>query len=455
VTPRSLRLRLILAAAGLILLALALAGFGLRAVFDSVLDRRTVEELDRTARSLAGQAEIGPEGHVSVPRPPGDPRQANAYGGLYWQIEWQDLAGDQRLRSRSLWDVALDLPPGTLPVPGAGRRVLDLPGPQNSRLLAVVRQVRILRSSASQSLVIVVALDRAELAASRAAFLELLMPALAGLGLVLVLAMTLFVHRALLPFRGLRAALRALHEGQVSALPGNFPDEVQPLADDLNRLAALQAAAVERARAGAADLAHGLKTPLAVLDALARRARTSGQVELGGEIEAQAALMARQVERVLARARSASAGTLRRARCAPAPLVEKLVSLLQRLPGDRLLAWEILVPSQATLPVEGEDLTEMLGNLLDNARKWANGRVRVTAGAGFLAVEDDGPGMAEAEMQEIARGQRWDESRPGSGFGLAITRDLCEATGGRLELSNSRLGGLRAALSWSREHDPA
>ena len=452
--PGSLRLRLTLAAGGLIVLALALAGAGLVVVFDSVLNTRTADELDRTAKYLAGQAEIAPDGSVVLHRPPADPRGSTAYGGFYWQVEVRngDAERQASLRSRSLWDMTLTLPEGTLPVPPSGNKVLDLPGPQGSTLLAVVRQVHIRTGPEDRFLTIVTALDRKELAESRRAFLHLLIPALSLLGVVLVGAMTLFVSRAMLPFRALRGELRAIHEGRSTALPAGFPEEVQPLADDLNRLLTLQAAAVERARGQAGDLAHGLKTPLAVLTALARRAEADGQPALAREIDEQAQAMARQVERVLARARSASASSLRRPRCDAAQVVGKLVSVLQRLPAEQKLAWRIDLPAQLQLPVQEDDLMEMLGNLLDNARKWASSTFTVSAcaqaGRVGISIADDGPGMAPEEIARIARGQRWDESQPGTGFGLAITRDLCEATGGAMELSRSGQGGLLAVLSW-------
>ncbi len=447
----SLRARLIFAAAGLIALALALTGFGLRIVMDSVLNERAVTELDRIAKDLAGQAEIGPAGEIALRRTPADPRTTTAYGGLYWQIE-PDRGSP--LRSRSLWDAALTIPPDTSPAIDSPVRVLDLVGPENSDLIAIVRDIRILREGDFRQLVITVALDRAELSESRRGFLELLVPALVGLGLVLLLAMAIFVRQALLPFGTLRAELKALHEGRSAALPRNLPEEVQPLADDLNRLVSLQEAAVARARTQAGDLAHGLKTPLAILEALGRRAQAAGDAVTAREIEEQAALMRGQVERVLARARGASSGTLRRERTAALPIAERVLGVMRRLPDGARFDWRLDVPESLALPLPADDLTEMLGNLLDNARKWGRSRVTISGWNDRercgLAVEDDGPGMVPAEMAAIDRGRRWDESTPGSGFGLAITRDLAEAGGGRLDLGPAPDGGLRAAVSWPR-----
>lgn len=435
----SLRLRLVVAAAALILLALALGGAGLLLIFDRVLEARAVEELDRTAKYLSAQIEPLPDGTPRLLQEPADPRLANAYGGLYWQVE----GGGALLRSRSLWDARLDLPRAPQ---GAERRVEKLAGPERSRLLAVARSVALGRRGQEADYIILVAIDRRDLAASRDAFLALLVPSLAGLGLVLVLAMAAFVHAAMLPFRTLGAGLRAVEEGRRATLSGAVPEEVRPVVDALNRLITLQERAVERARMQAGDMAHGLKTPLAVLGALARRLAASGDTGRAAEVEEQIHAMSRQVDRALARARAGGAGVLRRRHSAVRPVAERLVALLRRLPAERELAWEIAIPADFTFPAEEGDLTEMLGNVLDNARKWAASRVRIGIADKALLVEDDGPGLEPALADSIARGQRWDESRPGTGFGLAITRDLVEVCGGSLRLERAPLGGLRVLL---------
>ncbi|WP_336490285.1 hypothetical protein [Methylobacterium nigriterrae] len=255
---RSLRLKLSLAAVGLIALALLLGGAGLVLIFDKVLDTRTADELNHTAKLLAGQVGFSADGTLILGVTPADPRFGAPYGGLYWQVE---TAGGQSLRSRSLWDRVLILP--ERPVTAlAHHQVTDVPSPASGQAIAVVRTVQISDPKPEPELVIVVAMDRGGLVASRSTFLRLLVPSLIALGLILACAMVAFVHLALRPFRALHAAMCAIHEGSRPRLPDHFPDEVQPLVDDLNHLLGVQETALQRARAQAADMAHGLKTPL-------------------------------------------------------------------------------------------------------------------------------------------------------------------------------------------------
>lgn len=439
---RSLRLRLGLAASALITLALALAGLGLVVLFDRVLQIRAAEDLDRTAKFLAGQVVLAPDGIPSLTVEPPDPRFGTTYGGLYWQIGGD---GVEALRSRSLWDKRLDAPP--FPAGTIEKRTLNLDGPDGGHLIGVSRRVEIDRGADRVPVTITVAIDRNDLAASRATFLGLLVPALIALGLVLSLAMVIFVQQALSPLRALRDDLRAVHEGRRTTLPTGFPDEVQPLVDDLNRLIGLQERALLRARTQAGDMAHGLKTPLAVLTAFARRV-ADDRPDLANEVEEQAHAMGRQVERSLVRARIAAVGNLRRRSCLVRPVVDRLLVTLQRLPDAASLSWDVVVPDTLAYPGDDGDLTEMLGNLLDNGRKWAHRRVVVTAKLNGLTIEDDGPGMSEEAIAHVARGKRWDEGKPGTGFGIAISSDIAEETGSVMTLAPSKLGGLRVDLDW-------
>ncbi|HWM80478.1 MAG TPA: HAMP domain-containing sensor histidine kinase [Pseudolabrys sp.] len=445
---RSLLFRLSLAATILIALALSLAAFGLTAIFNQEIERRAAAELTQIVRAIAAQVRLDPDGTPALDTPLPDPRFDTPYGGLYWQVSTME---GKRSRSRSLWDVDLAVPEDH---PDGKRWVTDLDGPNRSRLLSVVQDISVSSPAGDTALQIVAALDRSDLAVSERSLLRLLIPSLAALGLILAIAMSVFIRLALRPFDELRRGLHTIHTGTSRSLAGTFPDEVQPVVDDLNRLIAFQDAAVERARTQAGDLAHALKTPLAVLGAVARQAAGDGRGDLSDPIKEQVLLMQRQVDRVLARARAGIAATLIRKSIAVAPVAQKVVRALERLPDNRDrpgLHWECNAAAGTRFPGEEGDLTEMLGNLLDNARKWAKSRTRLTAtgssGVLRIAIEDDGPGLPADLVPHIVRGQRWDETQPGTGFGLAITQDIAEGYRGRLDLDRSELGGLCATVT--------
>jgi signal transduction histidine kinase len=250
----------------------------------------------------------------------------------------------------------------------------------------------------------------------------------------------------------LRARLLAVREGRERRVEGRFPTEVAPLVDDLNALLADREERVARARAKAGDLAHGLKTPLAVLAQEAERARRSGHEELAGTIEQQVERMRRQVEHHLAQARAAAAaGGDPAIRCSVIASVEGLVRTLHRLHAERGLEIEMQVAPEHVVRCQREDLDEMLGNLLDNACKWARSRVVVASardGARMvITIDDDGAGLDPSLHDRVLqRGVRADQAAPGSGLGLAIVRDLAELYGGDIRLEGSPAGGVRATL---------
>ncbi len=444
-SPRSLLFRLTSIAALLIALALSIAGFVLNAIFTHQIEQRAADEMVQVVRAIAAQVRVGPDGSVAVDVTPSDPRFETPYGGRYWQATSEK---GQHARSRSLWDFVIAAPGYK---PDGERWVANLEGPAGARLLAVLQDVVVRAGQGEAELRIVAALDRNELAAAQRSFANLLALSLAALGAILIVAMALFIRLALGPFRDLGRGLQEIHAGQSRALAGRFPDEVQPVVDDLNRLIEFQDSALARARTQAGDLAHGLKTPLAVLGAVARQADGEGRKDIAGPIEEQIEAMNRHVERALARARAGLAAVLGHQKCAVAPVVEKVVHAFGRLSDTRELAWETKVQPSAQFPGDDGDLTEILGNLLDNARKWSARQIRVSAetvaGSLVLRVEDDGPGLSQEQALQIARGRRWDESRPGTGFGLAITRDLAESYQGNLELDGSELGGMRATVT--------
>src|SRR5262245_17129173 len=259
------------------------------------------------------------------------------------------------------------------------------------------------------------------------------------------------VRNTMSPFKYLQSRLAAVREGRNKRMVGAYPDEVQSLVNDLNSLLEHREQAVRRAQAKAGDLAHGLKTPLAVLAHEARRVHDAGQPELAASITQQVERMGRQIDYHLAHARAAASAAAPGTRCSIAESVEGLSRALRRLHVERGLTIDVQVPDEHSVRSQREDLDEMLGNLLDNACKWAKSKVHVASvrnGAGILiTVDDDGPGLDPSMRTAVLqRGVRADEAAPGSGFGLAIVRDLADLYGGSITLDASPLGGLRAQL---------
>lgn len=259
------------------------------------------------------------------------------------------------------------------------------------------------------------------------------------------------VQKGLTPLQDLRARLGAVHAGRQSRVDGQYPAEVQPLVDDVNALLAYREEAVQRAIAKAGDLAHGLKTPLAVLAHEAERARRAGHDDLATAIADQVDRMRRQMDYHLAHARAAAATTAVGTRTSVSESVDALVRTLTRLHAERGLTIESRVANGQTVAVQREDLDEMIGNLLDNACKWATSRVAISSSTGdrrvVIVIDDDGPGIPdEMTTAVLRRGVRADEAAPGTGFGLAIVRDLAELYNGAIALERAPLGGVRGRL---------
>lgn len=264
------------------------------------------------------------------------------------------------------------------------------------------------------------------------------------------------VRRALAPFRALRASLSAVREGRNPRVEGAYPTEVQPLVNDVNALLDDRERAVARALATAGDLAHGLKTPLAVLEQEAEEAHAAGHPELAATLHQQVERMRRQIDYHLARSRAtASSRAAPGLRCFVLPSVEGLVRTMRRLYAERELTIGADVSAAHEIRGRREDLDEMLGNLIDNACKWARSRVAISSsieGAQLvIAVDDDGPGLDPSlRAQVLQRGVRADQQVHGSGLGLAIVSDLAELYGGSVALDTSPLGGTRARLELPR-----
>jgi signal transduction histidine kinase len=271
-------------------------------------------------------------------------------------------------------------------------------------------------------------------------------------GVALMTGGVVGVRQGLMPFRRLRERLSAVRAGEDRRVAGEYPSEVQPLIDEMNALLEDREMAVKRAVSTAGDLAHGLKTPLALLAQVAERAGGEGNSELAESIGQQVERMSRHVNYHLARARAAASGAAGAPPCPVAASAEALVRTVLRLYGGRGLEISSALAGELRARVQREDLDEILGNLLDNACKWAKSRIALDAfrsGATVvLTLDDDGPGLTPAQRNVvIERGVRLDEASPGSGLGLAIVRDLTELYGGSISIEESPLGGLRVQVS--------
>jgi signal transduction histidine kinase len=259
------------------------------------------------------------------------------------------------------------------------------------------------------------------------------------------------VKRGLASFNELRANLTGVREGRETRLDGAYPSEVQPVVSELNALLSDREQRIAKAHRKAGDLAHGLKTPLTLLNQQAERAKAAGQTELASAILQQVERMRRQVDYHLAHARASASGGNPTARCHVLTSADALARTMQTIHAERHLAIDVHVPHDHFVRLQREDFEEMLGNLVDNACKWTKTRVEVRSsldqGQVITTVDDDGPGLDPSLRETVLRrGVRADEAAPGSGLGLAIVADLVELYGGSIALGSSPLGGLRATL---------
>jgi signal transduction histidine kinase len=444
---RSLRLRLFVAATIAVAAALAVAGVLLTGLFERHVTRHYDAELQSYLRQLSAAIEFSPDGRISLGQQLQDARFGEPLSGLYWQIE-EDKSGFI-LGSRSLWDTRIPLPKDALAKGAVDSHIL--PGPQGTRLRVQERMIVFDLPSGSRSLRMAVAMDVAEIAAARSGFAADIWPSLATIGLLLLVAAWFYIGIGLRPLEGIRRSLNAVRNGASRRLEGDFPSEVMPLVVEANALLAAQDDSLARARARATDLAHGLKTPLAVLQSDAERLKARGQDDIGEEVWQLAEQMRRHVQRELARARLRGGETAKPQ--AVRPVAERIMASLRRTPLGETLSWVLDIPADLTLSADTEDMTELFGSLLDNACKWARSEVRMEAqvsDAGIcIRVLDDGSGVPEAALASLAdRGVRLDESVPGSGLGLAIARDIVTAYRGSLVVRNRTGGGFAVILEF-------
>jgi signal transduction histidine kinase len=400
--------------------------------------------LDRDAESLLSGVQAGPDGALRI-----DPARVSAvyqrpFSGHYYVVR----SGEQSIVSRSLWDAGL-----TVPALAAGAAAdFNTSGPQQQPLLVHARTYRKL----GRDVTIAVAEDLSELNAGLMRFQLAYGAVSAAVLAVLLLVQRTIVSRGLRPVEAVRENMARLERGETARLEAAGPAEIAPLIAELNRLLGSMGNRTRRSREALGNLAHALKTRLAVLRQAAEAPELAAHAALRETLHESAEDMRRIVERELKRARL-SGGALPGQRVDLRSEVEALVGTLKAIYADKPLHIDWQVARGAQFKGDREDLLEMLGNLLDNACKWSASRVSLQAsahdGIRFL-IEDDGPGCSPEALVVLARrGFRADESKPGSGLGLAIVRDIVEGYGGTLQFSRSpALGGLRVEV---RLPDPA
>jgi signal transduction histidine kinase len=428
----SLRLRLLAGAAVFILAALALSAGALTYLFERHVERWINAELSTYIDRLIAGIEKGPDGTLTVARAPGDPRFQRPLSGLYWQVNIEPQG--PVIRSRSLWDFEITLPAEANV--GDTLHEYELPGPDGKLLHLVQRRIELPARLGGNTVRVATAIDDASINAASRGFAGALVPLLAVLALLLMAAAWAQVSIGLKPLAVMRSKLADVASGAAPRLGNDFPAEVLPLASEIDRLLGARERQIEKARARAGDLAHGLKTPLQLLSDDARALKEKGEVVLAEDIEGIAETMRRHVERELTRARSGANAA--NAAANVDSVTHRVIRVVERTPVGRRLAWNIDIPSGLMARIDPDDLTEALGNLLENAARHAREAVTVSAsiadGMVEVSVIDDGPGIPPARAQEaLKRGGRLDSSGS-AGLGLAIVSDIAEAWGAMLAI---------------------
>ena len=437
----SLTRRMIGVAALWISVLLLIGGFALDRLLTSSIIRNFDDQLVYVLNNaLIAASEIGPDGEVRFNRPPADQRFIQPYSGVYFQVSG---IGADTFASRSLWDRRLRvLPEAHSLIEPHVHDSNEFPG---EPLRIAERDVVLPGSDVRWRFQI--AQSRKDIDAQIRELRSTLIWSFAALGLGLLVLAALQTIYGLWPLRRVQREVAAIRSGKEHRISDTFPTEIRPLTEEINQLLAHSEEQAEEARRHAGNLAHALKTPLTVIT----NAATADSPDLDDTVIREAAVMRRQVDHHLARARAIGRRTSGQARARVWDSVEAVQRAVDRLYEQ--VTVDITGDRECEVRVERQDLDEMIGNLIENAAKYGNGRVFVTverrSGMVDVIVEDDGPGIPEAEREAIfARGARLDVDKPGTGLGLAIVRDVADIYGGRVTLERSEdLGGLLATLS--------
>lgn len=438
----SLKLSLVLGAALWSILTLSAAGAAITFIFSITVQRDQMEDLgaalDRLTTELLQEEPV-------IARALSDPRYEVPGGGLYYQV--QELESGELLRSRSLWDSELDLP---MP-PAGGQALVERAGPERQVLTTLVRDVEIVPASGQRRMVRMAVAENVDLrGGSIRTFATQIGIALLIVAIGLSIAGWFLVHLGLRPLDKLRRGLEQITSGKRSRLDETVPVEFVPLVHEVNSLLDVQERTIKLSRERADDLAHGLKTPLAVMRATAERLKAAGDVSNAAGLELLSAEMAERIDYQLRltqlRIRSESQGLSSSVDQA----LLRSVAVIRKTGRGADLFWNMSA-DRVNADIDSHDLMELVGVLLENAAKWARSEVVVgctLAGAtAQFMVADDGPGLGENEIALLGvRGRRLDETRSGSGFGIAIAKEIVRLNRGTILLDRAPAGGLRVTV---------
>jgi signal transduction histidine kinase len=448
----SLAFRLSAAACACILLILPATGVALVSVYRGAVENSFDVRLNYYLQYLIGatsQAK-GDRLVLEAPNTLGEPLFSLPASGWYWQISPTVPDSQPLLKSGSLVSESLTLPEPEVPGADAGVRRIYVSGPEGELLRVVAREIIFPGGEQPHSYTFAVAGDAGEIDESVWSFTTMLIAAFAALGAALVLATIFQVRYGLRPLSDIGARLAAIRSGKANKLEGDLPEEIQPLQKELNSLIQSNQDIIDRARTHVGNLAHALKTPLSVVTNEAR----GRDDPFAQKVIEQAEIMRQQVTHHLDRAQvAARAGVVGRATDIK-PVVEDMRAALAKIYSQQNVEITSDCPGNLRFQGEKQDLQEMIGNLMDNACKWARDRVAISAvsdseeeGYLIIYVDDDGPGLPPAAREKaVKRGRRLDEGKPGSGLGLSIVADLSNLYSGDFRLDESDLGGLRAKL---------
>jgi len=449
----SLSFRLTASAAAVSIVLLVVAGLLLINLFSSAVERNFDARLQAVLDGLLANVEVAENQQLNIQGQIADTRFRLPLSGWYWQVTPVEEKSQAGLASPSLLEARLKPAPGDLAERDASDIARFFLTDSNNNRLRVIEQ-RFTLFGGEQHYSFIVAGNFDELREEIAAFTGTLIIVLGLLGAGLLAALMVQVRYGLKPLRLLRRELSEIRRGNSEQLAGEFPVEIKPVADELNLLIHSNTEIIERARTQVGNLAHALKTPLSVL---ANEARLS-KGKLSSKVDEQTEIMRTQVELYLdrarraARARSIGAATKVREAC------DGLARTLMRINMDRGLQIEVNCPEELKFRGEKQDFEEMLGNLMENASKWADREIVVTGALleesngddrkwVVISVSDDGPGLPEETRHEaLIRGRRLDETKPGTGLGLSIVSETAAMYDGTIELGHSELGGLLVTL---------